>query len=935
MKKLFTACILFCATATTFAQKGFLRGQIIDAETGEALIGATVSEEGTTTGTVADFNGNYSLTLEPGVHTIVYQFVSYQTKTVSGVEIKAGEATTLDITLSSAVTELEGVVITAEQAKDTEVALLTLQKKSANLVDGISSQTFRRVGDGDLSGAMKRVTGVSVQGGKYVYVRGLGDRYTKTTLNDMSIPGLDPDNNAVQMDLFPTSTVENVVVFKTFSPNLLGDFTGGIVNVETKEFPEEKTTKISLGVSYNPSMNLVNDYLSYEGGKLDFLAFDDGYRELPIDKNTQIPNIVTNDPRIETMTRSFNTQLEADRQKSFVNTSFSFSHGNQINKDKVTLGYNAVLNYRNNYEYYDNVEFGFFLKNNDQTQNQLERYSRTQGALGKHDILWSALLSGALKFDNHSFSATVLRSQNGLSQASDRINQDFEQTGATLVEDILTYSQRSVTSGIVVGKHNFNGFELEWRNALTVSHIYEPDFKESKLSLRDDGTLIFDQGDGATIQRFYRDLNEVNESFKVDATMPFAEVNKLKFGAIATLKNRDFEVLNYVFGNTNPNNFSGSPNDFLKSENIWTPETDEGTYVRGNFDPSSTFDARQNVYGAYAMTEMNLTQKLKSIYGLRVEQAKMYYTGQDQLNQVYNDELTLDELDLLPSANLVYELREGMNVRGSYNRTLARPSFKEKSVAQIYDPISKTTFVGNIDLKETHIDNFDLRWEYFFTPGEMFSVSAFYKRFDGHIELTAFETAPDNLKPRNAGQSTVYGTEIEFRKNLGFISPAFANVSFGTNASFVRSAIDMKSVEVNNDGLTEYQVRQEVARAGEKIDDTREMAGQAPYLVNAFLNVTDNDNNLNVSLAYNVQGETLTIVGSRRVPDVYSRPFHSLNLNMYKDFGRNRNSRITIGVNNILNEKTENIYKSYHAEDQIYSIFRPGRTFSVKYGYTF
>jgi hypothetical protein len=177
--------LIFVATLISigvYAQKGYLRGKILDGESGEGLIGATVYKEGTSTGAVADFDGNYSITLEPGTHNIVFQFISYQTQTIQNVEIKSDEVTTLDITLSSVTEQLEEIVITAEQIKDNEVALLSLQKKSPNVVNGISSQAFRKMGDGDLGNAMKRVTGVSVEGGKYVYVRGLGDRYTKTTL---------------------------------------------------------------------------------------------------------------------------------------------------------------------------------------------------------------------------------------------------------------------------------------------------------------------------------------------------------------------------------------------------------------------------------------------------------------------------------------------------------------------------------------------------------------------------------------------------------------------------------------------------------------------------------------------------------------------------------------------------------------------------------
>ncbi len=935
MKKALFCMSLMLLGFNSYAQEGFLRGKIVDAETGEALIGATVSEAGTGSGAVADFNGNYSLNLSPGKHTVVFQFVSYQPKTVNDVEIKAGETTTMDINLSSDVTELEGVTVTAEQARDTESALLTLQKKSANLMDGISSQTFRKVGDSDLGSAMKRVTGVSVQGGKYVYVRGLGDRYTKTTLNGMSIPGLDPDNNSVQIDLFPTNTIENVMVYKTFTPDLLGDFSGGIVNIETKEFPEEKLTNVSVGASYTPGMNFSDNFILYKGGKLDNLGFDDGTRALPFDKDTNIPSEVLNDPRLEQITRSFTSVMAARPSQTFLNTNFSLTHGNQSNLGNATIGYNAVLNYKNEFTYYNNVFFGDFLKSNNPGEYQLERFSQRVGNLGQRNILWSALLGGALKFDNHSFSLSLLRSQNGMSQASDRVFSDFEQTGATLLQDILTYTQRSLTTGILVGKHHFEGFDLEWRNALTSSKIDDPDFRTTSISVSQGDTTLR-VGDGAGINRFWRYLNEWNESFKADVTIPYGESSKLKFGGIGTFKSRYFEVLSYNFRVTDPFNVPTDPDAFFKEENIWTADERAGTYAIGNRQPANSFQARQNVFGGYAMTEMQIASPLKAIYGLRIEKANMYYTGQNNQGTVtYNDERTLNELDFLPSVNLVYSLIENMNLRASFSRTVARPSFKEKSISQIFDPISGRTFVGNIDLEETHINNADLRWEYFFTPGEMFSLSGFYKHFNGHIELTSFDVRPDELKPRNAGESNVVGLEIEMRKNLDFIAPVFASLSFGTNASFVRSAVDLKSVVVNNSGTTDYELRKQFLREGEELKETRPMAGQAPFLINAYLNYVNKKGDFNANLAYNVQGETLNTVGSGRVSDIYTKPFNSLNLNVFKDFGQDQHSRITAGVTNILNDITENVFKSYNADEQYFSVFRPGRTYSLKYTYRF
>lgn len=335
MKKVFLLSVFLPFAISLMGQSnGFIRGKITDRETGEGLYGATVMKQGTALGVVADFDGNYSLSLPPGVHTIVVTFISYQNQIIGNVEVKAGEVTTLDFVMAPVASELKEVVVTGESLRDSETGILTFQRKSPNLVDGISNQSFKRTGDRDLATAMGRVTGVSVQSGKFVYVRGLGDRYTRTTLNSMSIPGLDPDRNDVQIDIFPTSVLENVIVYKTFSPDLPGDFTGGIVDVETKNFPEEKTTSFSLGFRFNPEMNLNGNFLSYQGGKTDWLGFDDGTRALPFPSTTVVPDVSVGDPAVESLTRSLNPQLAGQRKRSFLNTSFSFNHGNQVNKQK-------------------------------------------------------------------------------------------------------------------------------------------------------------------------------------------------------------------------------------------------------------------------------------------------------------------------------------------------------------------------------------------------------------------------------------------------------------------------------------------------------------------------------------------------------------------------------------------------------------------------
>ena len=935
MKKIFLLAGFVVSTLSLFAQdNGFIRGKITDGETGEGLYGATVMKQGTAIGVVADFDGNYSLSLAPGLHTIVLTFISYQSQTVENIEVKAGQVTTLDFVMAPVASELKEIVVTGEALRDSETGILTFQRKSPNVVDGISNQNFKRTGDRDLASAMARVTGVSVQSGKFVYVRGLGDRYTRTTLNSMTIPGLDPDRNDVQIDIFPTSVLENVIVYKTFSPNLPGDFTGGIVDVETKNFPEEKTTSFSFGFRFNPEMNLNKDFLSYNGGQTDWLGFDDGTRALPFPSTTVIPDVSSGDPSVESLTRSLNPQLGTQRKKSFLNTSFSFNHGNQINRPSYTIGYNVIFNYQSRFEYYDDVTFGNYSKADNVQENDFFAEEIRSGELSRSNVLWSGLASGAIKFDKHSFSATIFRTQNGEAEASDRISRNFDQTQATLDENILTYSQRSVTNGLLTGTHQLGRLRLDWKNSYTVARTYDPDFRETAINISDPEVPTLNSGAGAGIRRFWRDLNEYNENLKVDFTLPFGKSSKLQFGAAGLYKNRVFDVFNYRVNATKRSGVPVDPDYFLQEGNIWTASERQGTYLEGNPEVTNNYEAHSSVYAGYLMTEMALG-KLKAVYGARVEKAAMFYTGADTRGNIFDDTQTLDKTNVLPAVNLVYGFNEFMNLRASFGQTLARPSFKEKSAAQIYDPISKRFFNGNMDLRQTQINNYDLRWESFFKNGDMVSVSGFYKQFDGHIELVTYDVAPDNVKPRNAGDSRVYGVEFELRKRLDFAGNALSGFSIGTNITLANSAVDLSAVVVNESGLTELASRQNNAREGEVIRSTRPMGGQSPYLINAYLNYSDSNGLINANVSYNVQGESLFIVGVGAVPDIYTQPFNSLNLNVYRDFGPEKRHRFTLGVNNLLMAERKDLYKGYGGAEAVYSVFRPGRTFALTYGYNF
>ena len=930
MKKIILTVFVISIGTTLFSQSGFLKGKVIDETTGEPLFGSTVVKNGTTLGAVADFDGNYSLSLFPGRHIISFQSVGFKTILVEDVVIEEGKTTILDMILVEDVQQLGEVVVTAEVIQDNDIGMLLVQKKSLNTVDGISSNTFGKIGDRNLSSAIKRVTGVSVQEGKYVYVRGLGDRYTKTAINGMVIPGLDPDRNNVQIDIFPTGILENVVVYKTFTPDLTGDFTGGMLDIQTKAFPDQRLTSISLNLSFNPDMHFRSDFLQYNGSATDFLGFDNGKRELPVEPGVTIPSD-------NETTSLFDPVLGAERTNSFMNTGFSFTHRNRLVGNKITWGYNALLTFNTTHNYFEDFERRRYERDITENKVVLLRDFTAKGSLASSGVLWSSLISLAARAKNHTIGTKFLRIQNGVSTSLDRTRSNSSLNNPTFIHnDILTYTERAMLHNLFYGKHQFDKLRVSWTNSLILSKQDEPDYRETAFN-EDDGQLGF--GNGAVINRFWRELSEVNESFRLDFEYELNDRNKVKTGGIFTLKDRDFDVFQYAYSNLLSGNVNSlNPNELLQDDNIISKTNPHGLVIGNQSNSGNSYKGRQNIFAGYLMNEMRLTDQLQSIYGVRLEHAKMLYTGVieqlDGTEELLTNQETLNEINLLPSLSLIYSVNDDMNVRASFNKTLARPSFKEKSASFIADPISSIFFLGNINIEQAEIINYDLRWEYFFTPSELFSVSLFHKDFSNHIAIVAFSNSPNQVKPRNVGQAVVYGSELEFRKRLAFLGGKFEDILFGSNFSYVFSKVDRQTVAVNESGISEYQSEADYRKTEVGVDRYRNLSSQTPFSLNTFISYESDKNGITANISYNVQGETLTYVSASNIPEVYTRPFHSLNLKVSKTLGKEGNSSLGITFKNILDDDNELFYRLNDVEKP-FSFQSPGRLISASYTYNF
>jgi len=956
---LLTFVLIIVLPFLAIAQNGFIRGVVFDDKTGESLPGVTIFIEGSTTGTLTDFDGKFNLTVAPGTYKLRVSYISYETVIVDNLFVKAGEVVLLDnLKLKEARVELSEVIITAEVIRNSETAMLTMKQKSANLIDGISAAGFRKIGDSDAASSIKRVPGISVEGGKYVFVRGLGDRYSKTILNGMDVPGLDPDRNALQMDIFPTNIIDNIVVHKSFSPELPADFTGGIIDITTKDFPEMKTLSVSLGFAFNPKMHFNSEFLTYEGGSTDFLGFDDGSRAIPADDNIPFFSEVVTNPsgpkgmRFQEIMRNFNPVMAAKRARSLMDYSGGVSAGNQIPLKKLTIGYNFSFSYKANTEYFEGVEYGNYGMVADAEVYELERREYTRGEYGSNSVLLGGIAGFALKTRHSKYSLNFLHLQNGESKAA-----IFDYSGSDqgsnfdAVQHNLEYSQRSLTNILLSGKHFFrnNKWSVEWKASPTRSQIYDPDVRFTRYEKR--GNTFSISTEVGFPERIWRELSEINLTGQLNVTRDFnllGKASRLKFGGAFTKKVRDYEIRSFAI-NVRGITLRGNPDELFFSENSWPYQgnVNRGTTYESRFIPNNPnkYNSENQNTSFYLAAEIYPFSFLRATIGLRGEAFEQRYTGQDQtMTNVLDNERVIDDFDVFPSASVIFSLNQKQNIRVSYTETIARPSFKEMSYAEIFDPLSGRVFVGGLfrdaddvagieywdgNLRVSNIHNADLRWEVYPGKGQTVSLSAFYKYFRNPIEIVQYVSQKGAFQPRNVGDGQLAGLEFEVRKHLGFISKAAEAFVFTANLTYTRSGIRLSE--------TEFKSRIENVRQGEEVSRYREMAGQSPYIVNAGLAYEGSGQGfaegLEAGLYFNVQGSTLEVVGIADRPDVYAKPFNSLNLNVNKSFGENKKFQFGLKIDNLLGDIRESVFQSFKASDQYYTFIDQGRTIHLRVAY--
>lgn len=937
MKRILFILSLSLAISNLYAQSA-ITGVVMDGDFNEPLAFANVvltqnDSEATITGAITDFEGRYTLeTPGAGTYNVAFSFLGYETVVVSDVKVSGSEEVIVNITLNPSSNALEEVVLTVSAKKNNEAAVLAIQKGAVTLLDGLSAQTIKKSGDSNVAAAIKRIPGVSIQGGKFVYVRGLGDRYSKTLLGGLEVPGLDPDRNTLQLDVFPTNLIENILISKSASADLPADFTGGLVDVILKDFSAIPEYSLSMSAGYNPSTNL-KDAPALPEYSLNALSFDSGANDLPFSSIVDFArpvniNNAQQEAFLVSSTNAFTKQMGVSMENNLLDYSIGGTASNQYSlSENSAVGFIASMNYKYDADYYDNVVNRSVVVRNGFQQD----FDGQEGALGSITAIASGLFGVSLKTGNFKHKATVLAVKSGESNGFDGIIEDYIENPYSGVTNTMTHTERTIVTVPFSGAYRLNDkLNFDWSFAPSVAHVRDIDFRKSVFNVLPNGNRIIDNSSTALPLRLWRDLEEYGISAKADIKYDFSlfgnEGNKLKLGVAYNKKDREFGTDLFSIGyRGNSMDLGGDYNNILNSSFIWNSTKDKGSFVIGDYQPTNQYESESETAAAYFSSELFFSKAFKAVVGLRYEQYKILYTGQDVSGAVYNNEEFIDVADLYPSLNFIYSFNDQTNLRASYSLTTARPSFKENSAANIYDPITERFFVGNVNLVPTYVDNFDLRWEHYGEGNRFMAVSAFYKYFENPIEINYFDvTTPNTLVARNTEAATVYGIEVEMRNNI--ISREDSSLSFNVNASLIVSELEMSDVEL--------EARQSVA-LDQNIDTSRALQGQSPYLVNAGLNYTIFEKDLNAGLFYNVQGRALQVIGIGQFPDVFTEPFHSLNFNASKRIGAEKNTTITLKVDNLLNDVIESRFDYLDNTDFVFSSLAPGVNISLGLSYKF
>jgi hypothetical protein len=917
MARLVLLSLLFLSASAAYTQTVRLSGKITN-QRNEPIPGASVIIEGTTTGSPANAEGRFTISLEVGKkYTLVVSATGYTTKAVADVEVSATLENNVDIVLEeSKKNELGGVVVRTTRRQESTNALLAFQKNNTALSSGIAADFIRRTPDKNTGEVLRRVSGTSIQDNKFVVIRGLSDRYNSAFINGAQLPSSEPDKKAFSFDVIPSQLIDNIIINKTATPDLTGEFAGGLVQVVTKDIPSNSQLIVGISQGFN-TQSAFKDFVSNERGQNDWLGFSD--RKLPgaYPKHYGDYNRLNTGERIE-VSKAFRDDVYRQVQSTAGPIQqYNITWAN-VMKGKKNSSFGSIIGitYRNSKQLYDATRYlpGYFDYSDAQN-----KYSVNWGAVanfawtkGKHKIAFKNLFNQLLD-DNY-----YVRSGLSLDNIQD----------ISLRSSVL--NQRSLYSSQLEGTHTFfkREIKLTWNLNYSYNDKQQPDLRVQTYTRSTGTNDPFSLNlRGNNTNRFFSNLTDHAFGYNASLAIPFtmgAHKQTLKVGGAATVRLRDFRAI--ILGLREPTDASLTHLPYDQAFNKNNFRTDGFYFTTELQNPSDRYYGVSALSAGYIMFDNKLNDRFRLVWGTRFENFEQFLKS----NVSTSDKASIvdsDKFDVLPSVNLTFSPNNKTNFRVAASRTVARPEFREIASFAFFDFETIASTAGTDSLKRSSIINGDIRYEYYPKPGEVLSLGAFYKNFTDPIELRLNEASGGSRRQyefQNAEKATLFGVEAEFRKSLAFLGKKdwLNNLYFNGNVSVIFSEVTLGNFDASGNKLAATD---------------RPLQGQSPYLINAGFTY-DGATGTNVSLLYNRIGPRLSLVGNTQFPDIYEKSRDLVDFQVsQKIFKKKGEIRLTVG--DILNQQVATYQNKddkkgfKEGTDIIFSSYKQGTTFTLGFIY--
>ncbi len=906
--------------------EGYITATVVSAETNKPVKDVQIFLSGLSERFRTDKQGRFKAKVPVNEYSLSLLHSAFNTQTKDHVLIEKDKTTQLQFKLTPAGVELAEYVVLEPFLAGTLASVIEEQRTSASVSTVLGSEQISRNGDSDVASALKRASGLTVVGGRFIFIRGLGERYSSTLINGAAIPSPDPTRRVVPLDLFPTMFLDSVLVQKTYSVDRPGEFAGGTLEMRTKRIPEEFFVEFSGQIGFNQGTSFTNG-LRYQGGDTDFITYDDGTRALP----DSIANAIADGGTIKPQTRfnpdGYTKEELAGFGKDLSNTwdvkpkrigpdgRIEAAMGDVFNIGDFQLGYTSAVRWKQNWN----------------NQNEIRREFASSGTDGDGDLILiedytldrtirETQLNGYLALEakykeNHRFFTNTMFLRQAFDEA--RIKDGFSDAE---VNDIRRTQLRFTTNQLfmqqVGGEHVFdfaNNLKIDWIYTNSTAKRDEPKTRDYRYDQNDDGSYSFSRRADSN-QVSYGTLTDKDASWRMDVKLPLEFENNFKIslnsGFIHQQKNRDSEIRRFTYFAAGPDARDADVLGQESLEDILSPEyiSPTGFLLREATRSTDRYRANQTLISYYGQLDMNFFDEVRLTGGLRWEDNKQFVETYSRSDSVVTD---IDKTDMLPSVAATWFISDKQQLRAGFSQTISRPDFRELSPAPFTDPSTNQETTGNPNLKQTDITSYDMRWEYYMSPSENFSLGFFWKDMTNPIEKILLPGTAGLLTYQNADSATVWGFELEVLKNLDIIHPMMEDFYVGGNYTWSQSDIVLTSEN------TQAQT-----------SSNRPLQGHAPHIFNFQIGYDNVAWGTKATLLYNFVAERIVSVGILGAPDKYEQPYSQLDFIATQDI--NEWLAINLRLKNLIDQNV--IVKQGNEVTRKYT---RGRTFSIAVNLSF